>query len=448
MKQATVFHFETASFNPEKRVFFFTYSVDFSDADSMQFQEIVQLPQNEELNELPEPLIKHLTSNLHLMLGISYWKLYCPKKLDLGTIKISTKQAEFWNTLYTIGLGEFYYRNELDFRNYVSFPHDEHYKADYFEVDLLDRALVGIGGGKDSLVAAEMVRKNGTEFSSFVVENSGQKTTIEPVLEAVGQPVLKVTRILDPQLLEIKDAYKGHLPISAIYAFLGITCALMFNYTYVIVSNERSANEGNVEYLGETINHQWSKSVWFERIFEEYVNEFLSPDIQYFSLLRPFSELRIMEMFAQYPQYFAVFSSCNRNFRINGEHEDHLRWCGECPKCAFSFIMMAAFLDKKTVTAIFDKNMFEDESLMPLYEELLGVKGIKPFDCVGTPDEVKVALQMIHEKKDYNDDPVYKALYEKYIAGTLGLKKLKEEVFTKGSSNLIPSTFSDIIDSV
>lgn len=448
MKQATTFHFETASFNPEKRVFFFTYSVDFTDSPSMQFQEIIQLPQVETINELPAPLMNHLTVNLHLMIGISYWKIYAPKTIDLGTIKLSQKQAEFWNTIYTIGLGEFYYRNELDFRNYVTFPHDDTHQADYFEIDLFDRALIGIGGGKDSLVSVELARKNDTSFSSFVVENMGQKTSIEPVLEAVGEEVIKVTRILDPQLTEIKDGYKGHIPISAIYAFLGVTCALLYNYTYFIVSNERSANEGNVEYLGETINHQWSKSVRFERMFEEYIHEFISPDVQYFSLLRPFSELKIMELFAQYPHYFALFSSCNRNFKMNGEHEDVLRWCGECPKCAFGFLMMAAFVDKKTVTAVFGKNMLEDESLIGLYEELLGVKGIKPFDCVGTPEEVKIALVMLHEKGEYNDDPVMKHVYGTYIAGELGMKKLKEEVFTKGSSNLIPSTFTDIIDSV
>jgi hypothetical protein len=110
--------------------------------------------------------------------------------------------------------------------------------------------------------------------------------------------------------------------------------------------------------------------------------------------------------------------------------------------------MMAAFVDKKTVTAVFGKNMLEDESLIGLYEELLGVKGIKPFDCVGTPEEVKIALVMLHEKGEYNDDPVMKHVYGTYIAGELGMKKLKEEVFTKGSSNLIPSTFTDIIDSV
>jgi hypothetical protein len=106
MKQATTFHFETASFNPEKRVFFFTYSVDFTDSPSMQFQEIIQLPQVETINELPAPLMNHLTVNLHLMIGISYWKIYAPKTIDLGTIKLSQKQAEFWNTIYTIGLGK------------------------------------------------------------------------------------------------------------------------------------------------------------------------------------------------------------------------------------------------------------------------------------------------------------------------------------------------------
>jgi hypothetical protein len=175
----------------------------------------------------------------------------------------------------------------------------------------------------------------------------------------------------------------------------------LFDYKYVLVGNEKSANYGNVEYLGEMVNHQWSKSEEFEKLFNDYVGKFITPGIKYSSPLRDMTELQVVEKFVQYPQYFKVFSSCNRNFRINNASQK--KWCGECPKCLFVFISLAAFLPKEEVLDIFGKNLFEDKNLTPLFEELVGVRNFKPFECVGTQEEVEEALKKISEKGEFNE---------------------------------------------
>ena len=126
---------------------------------------------------------------------------------------------------------------------------------------------------------------------------------------------LKIQRFLDWQVFQ-KHKYDGHIPISAIYAFLGIFYAVLYRYSYFVVANEYSSNFGNIKYKGKTINHQWSKSSEFEDMFSDYVYNFISPDVKYFSLLRPFYEIRIAEIFSNYKKYFPYFSSCNKNFKL------------------------------------------------------------------------------------------------------------------------------------
>ncbi|MFZ1720409.1 MAG: Mur ligase family protein, partial [Candidatus Moraniibacteriota bacterium] len=47
---------------------------------------------------------------------------------------------------------------------------------------------------------------------------------------------------------------------------------------------------------------------------------------------------------------------------------------------------------------IFQKNLFADASLVPLFGDILGFGEMKPFDCVGTFEESRVALSLSAEK--------------------------------------------------
>ena len=56
--------------------------------------------------------------------------------------------------------------------------------------------------------------------------------------------------------------------------------------------------------------------------------------LQYFSLLRPYSEARIAALFARESRFDHVFSSCNENLKLSGNSGP--LWCGKCPKAFFS----------------------------------------------------------------------------------------------------------------
>lgn len=363
------------------------------------------------VNKIPEALLKSLLDNLMLILGISYWKLYCPKEIVVESNFLSKEQAKFWNTVYTKGLGEFFYKNKLDFRGLVNFPYDESVKVSATSFPRKDRSLVGIGGGKDSIVAAELLRASNKEFT---LVTSGFPIQIE-IAKLIGGKIINVKRELDPKLLEMNKqsgVYNGHVPISVYYAFVLVLMAALFDYRNVVVGNEKSANYGNIEYLGEIINHQWSKSEGFEKLFNDYVKRFITLDIIYSSPLRNMTELQVVEEFVKYPKYFKAFSSCNKNYKISASlRSDELRrgkWCGKCAKCLFVFICLASNLSQKEVLAIFGKNLFEEKDLMPLFEELIGAKNFKPFECIGTQEEVKDALRKVVEKGKFNDSILIK----------------------------------------
>lgn len=410
----------------------------YSYPEKHHFQETLKFPSDLSFLSILDTQKEQLLTNLHLALGISYWKAYCPPKATVGSGELTVEQAKFWNMIYREGLGEFYYRNHIDFRSVAPFVADNAKKSSPLSIPQSEKALVLLGGGKDSLTTIALLRKQNIPFDTFSLNFY---PIIEKQVAALGLNHISIERTIDKQLFSLPDAYNGHVPISMIYAMAATVIAVLGGYRYIILSNERSANEGNVEYLGQSINHQWSKSMRFEQAFHDYVQQTISPDIEYFSILRPYSELHIAQLFAEaYPKFEVPFTSCNRNFAIT-KKTDSL-WCGECPKCAFVFALFAAYYPKEQLLNLFGKNLFADESLLPLYKELFGVKEIKPFDCVGTPEEVQVAFALTHERGEYAGDSMMNYFVSDILPAMHDIDSMKQELLTPAGEHIIPEHFS------
>ena len=390
------FVFDSFKIQADRKTIDFIYK-----AGELVFAEKIFLPQEIPVS-VSQDLLNRILRSLHLILGISYFKMFCPKKITVP-YSLNKKQAYFWNTVYTKGLGEFFYRNKIDFRGLINFPSLTGSQATVSKKISTPRFLVAIGGGKDSIVSVEMLKEQKKEFSGYILETQADLPLVQKeVVKTMGIDCFIVKRQLDKKIFELekkKIVYNGHIPITAIYSFIGLLLAAAYNYSSIIVSNEKSANFGNVNYLGLEINHQWSKSMEFEKLFQNYVHKFITEEINYLSILRQYNELEIAGKFIRYQQYFPVFSSCNKNFRIAGGNQK--KWCGYCPKCAFNFIIFAAFMPKIELIKIFDKNLLDDEKMLPLYKDLRGEGKMKPFDCVGTFEETKKAFELIAKKGEF-----------------------------------------------
>ncbi len=443
---ASTFTFEGYDIDKKHGQLSFYYSM-FHEGAAISFTE--QLSFSKDLisgASWSSPPIEEILHALLIVLGMSYWKLYCPKILRIKPFTLSRKQAVFWDLVYTKGLGEFFYRNNIDFRDLVHFPFDETVTTKAHRIQTEDVSLVLLGGGKDSIVTSELLKSWNTSFSLFCMNFFAIH---ERVAQKVGKSVASMERTIDKKLLDLNrkpGTYNGHVPISSIYAFMGILAAVLCGRRYVIASNEETASYGNVNYLGSEINHQWSKSFEFEVAFQEYVKDSITPDVIYFSLLRPMREIKIAELFIRYRQYFGMFTSCNRNFTQT--KKPSTLWCGECSKCAFVFLLLSAFLEKNDLFSIFQKNLFSDNSLISVYQELLGLRGFKPFECVGTPEESKAAFYLMKKKGEFENDTVVLEITKSFGDDVERFGDLVPRVLALSQDHKIPEPFAGSIMSL
>ena len=390
-----VFEFVSYEIQPDKKTIDFNYKT-----NGLDLTEKIILPEPIPSSTNPV-LLKNILKDLHLILGITYFKMYCSKKIIIP-YRLSKAQTDFWNTVYTKGLGEFFYKNKINFIGLINFPFSGEVKASPIDEKRKNRTLIGIGGGKDSIVSVEILKEQKKEITGFILDSQNTPPQIQiDVAKTMEINYLVIKRQLDHKLFDLKSTYNGHIPITAIYSFIALLLAVIYDYSSIIIPNGKSANFGNVNYLGAEINHQWSKSEEFEKLFQEYVKQNITSNIDFSSNLRSYSEIEIAKMFSLHKKYFPVFSSCNRNFKIKG-NVDQKRWCGECAKCAFVFIILAAYLSKEEVVKIFDKNLLEDPQLISLYKDLIGKRNMKPFDCVGTFEESRQALEIIKNRKEFD----------------------------------------------
>lgn len=447
MMNTSTFIFDNYELQPQEGKVLFHYIVRHKE-ETFPFTDTLILPSSFDEKIIPEQLLKSVLNNCLLMLGISYWKLYCPKNIEIASFALTKEQADFWNIVYTKGLGQFFYENQIDYRDRIHFPFDTSKKAEEVVVfPRQNRSLLPVGGGKDSIVSAELLKKAQKPFSVLTLYSGiSQSPAQEAVAKEIGQETMVVKRLLDPLLFELnrrEDTYNGHVPAVAMHSWVSIFLAALYDYKYVIFSNEESASYGNIEYLGEVVNHQWSKSLEFEKMLQKYLSTFLTQDIVYFSLLRPFSEIKIAQLFSEYSQYLGSFVSCNRGYRI--ATEGSTGWCGECPKCAFVCMMLAAFLPKEKVIEIFGKNLFDNEALMPLFKELLGLEAFKPFECVGTPEEVRLALFKAWERGEWKESVLMQVFISDVLPHMQNNKEQEDHLFSLKDMSM-PEEFKEVID--
>lgn len=401
-------------------------------------------PPADRILQLDGTIIRRLLDNLSIALGVSYWKLTCPPTIQVDEeLTLVSEQAQFWDIVYTKALGEFFYKNNIDYRGLIHFPYQKKTLEKSADQQFQDRSLVLSGAGKDSMVSAELLKELRKTFSLYTLN---PLPIHEETARIVGRPLIRVQREIDKKLYELNTRtgfYNGHIPITSIFSWIGLFAAYLYDYKNVIVSNEESANYGNVSYLGQEVNHQWSKSLEYENMLRGYLTSFVSPDLEYFSLVRPITEIHIMKLFSTYSQYFSSFSSCNKNFTIHGDHPPTL-WCGVCPKCAFVFLLLTVFLPRDIVISIFQKNLFADESLLSVYKELLGLEGFKPFECVGTPQEAISAFRTVIQKKEYESDILVKKLTSPQLMQIINKEDTKS-VYKISEHHNIPKTFAEVL---
>ena len=347
---------------------------------------------------------------LHLVAGISYYKAGFSPRIHVADRAAAAGVGRFLQTLYVEGLGEFGFVNGLDVAKRVRFPQDAGVGVrPRPPLGLRERALVAMGGGKDSLVGLDRMRRAGVESVGACV---GGSELIARTAGVAGLPLVRIERHLAPGLAAMNraGAWNGHVPVTAINSLILLCAAILFDFRFVVFSNERSANEATlVDAAGNPVNHQYSKSSAFERALREVTAANLGPDLDYFSILRPFSELGVLQRFSRMEAYHGVFSSCNRNFHQDGPRVEG-RWCRNCPKCRFAALGLAVFLAPEQLMAIQGADLLDDPGQVEGFRALCTLGRDKPFECVGEAGESRAALAALSRSERWRDHAVVRAL--------------------------------------
>lgn len=347
---------------------------------------------------VPREQLESLAFHIGMVELVSYWKLACPRNIIVKPFDLKLCQKKWWRHLYYEGLGEFRFLNGIDCDEHDFLRIESGTNRDFkrVEVPLEEKTLIPVGGGKDSVVTLELLRKE-MPVIPLILNPRGATVNCVKAAGCSLDEVAVINRTLDPTMLKLNSEgfLNGHTPFSALLAFLTLLVGVGSGAKYIALSNESSANESTVP--GTDINHQYSKSIEFERDFRDYVRQHLSEEIAYFSFLRPLNEMQIASLFSQYEAYHEVFRSCNAGSKTDS-------WCGNCPKCLFTWIILSPFLSKERLTEIFGKDLMADEGLKPVFEELNGTAPVKPFECVGTVEEVRACMEAVNGHREQVDE--------------------------------------------
>jgi hypothetical protein len=66
-------------------------------------------------------------------------------------------------------------------------------------------------------------------------------------------------------------------------------------------------------------------------------------------------------------------------------------------------MILSPFIGLEKLPGIFGRDMLNDESLIPIFNKLIGAEPEKPFECVGTCDEVNTAICMVIKQREENN---------------------------------------------
>jgi hypothetical protein len=376
--------------------------------EQISFLERFDLPVDARLSDAERKRVDGLLALLHWVAGVSYFKTALPPALACETGAPPPAVAALLEALYSEGLGELAYTNRLAALPRPRFPAGAvPQRRDHGPAQGLRRVLVPVGGGKDSAVALEIVRRSGAELALFSV---GDAAPIARTVTAAGLPHLLVRRRLDPNLAALNraGALNGHVPITAIVSCVALLTAALHGFDAVAMANERSASSGNLSWDGIEVNHQFSKGLPAERLLRAAVAE-VATGVQLFSVLRPASELAIARAFARMERYHAAFTSCNAIFRSDPELRA-ASWCRDCPKCRFVFLALAPFSSPAHLREVFGADLLDDERQFAGFALLTATGGHKPFECVGEEQESLAAIRLLARDPRWSEHCVVRRL--------------------------------------
>lgn len=361
------------------------------------FVSSLDLDLGEAVGGAPAP-VDGLGAALALIDALSYWKAAVPPRLIFD--RSLPGDRAWWDVFIANSMGEHLWRNGLDL-GWLPVLEGEFTGKPVPSPDrplAPDVTLLLHSGGKDSITAAHLAHRAGHAVRAVSYQPTPAMQRVvgasAPPGGWAGTPVT-MRRRLDPAILGLNEAgyLNGHTPYSAWLAVAASAAAELCGAGHVAAGNSRSDDEPNITAelpSGTTwlINHQWTKSAAFEAAWAELAG----PDRRCASPLRTLYELAVLAGLRADPLPEASRAlSCNRAAKEGRDGS----WCGRCPKCLWTASALDAIAGPGAGTARLGFDPLADAVNTDLLKAMCGRSGPVPFECAGTPAEVRAVLREI-----------------------------------------------------
>ncbi|HET7247580.1 MAG TPA: hypothetical protein VFJ07_22400 [Streptosporangiaceae bacterium] len=412
-------------------------------AGDLRFRPVVEFTgfRPDEAGRVGTVTAQRLVRALAIIEAFSYWKALCSPVIEVALPAPDAAELDWWQAFWPGAMGEFFYRNRIDYTapGFLAIRDPEGAGGPGEDAPSGGGAapegppLVLFSGGKDSLALARVVSASaGSAPADFFLYNPGERLRGLAGSLASGGRLVEVRRAILPELLALNAAGhpNGHTPFSAYLAFAAMLAGYLRGSGPVMAGNSRSDDEPNVRsYLGRPVNHQWTKSYEFETAARSYRDRWLPGAPGYSSPLRPLYEVQIIASLAGDVDAYLRTVSCNQA-RGGG-------WCRSCAKCAWVFLATAALFGHDLAIRKTGGDMFADPALSGVYQEMAGLTGVKPFECTGSEDEVRAAIQAVGHGQPPDAYPALAAcLRDPAVAGARPLAAL---LAGWGHDDLVPA---------
>jgi hypothetical protein len=359
----------------------------------------------EDLATIDANTFQRIATTIGIMLAPFHFLLtdFAAVRMECGGA-IDEAGRQFFERYLSAGLAEFRYRQGLDPTRRIVFTAN-HGTASAEPPSIIptrNKILLLNGGGRDTAVMAELAKTTGLPLGWCSINGGERHQLLERASHISDSYPLRLR--VDPAIRHDSRYKWGHTPFAAVYMAVSLLVAVARRFRYVAIGNEYSASIGNVRYRGVELNHQYSKSYEYETAFQTYLHTSVARGLSYFSLLRPFHDLGIAAMVSQMAPYLGAFVSCNWSTGTS--------WCANCPKCASTFLTLMPWNGPDALNRIFGANFIEKEGIRKYILDLT-TGTVKPWECVGTREECRLALALTlkqHPELDFDAYPRRKDL--------------------------------------
>lgn len=362
----------------------------------------------------PQALIDTLTAHIALFEGMKLCSLF-PKTYDISLIAthLYPETLSLFARIYTGVFAQHWYENQVtDYRGpELIFPGKTLGQSRAIALDQPDPSpdsphlptiLTGCGGGKDSVLAIKLLEAAEIPFATLQYSHSiyGKADTQHQLVA----DVLTCTHSVRSHRISIYDDFLDDplfplyfpnntgitIPETPVSVFESLLLALQWNYTYLNLAHEKSANKGNLfwDAIDQEVNHQWGKSFEAETLLNQFIQTHFITNFTYFSLLQPLYDLRIFASLSRHPEIVPKIHSCNIE----------KPWCKKCPKCAYVWLGLMAAFPTNLVDAVFQRNLFDEPDLALTFRQMIGLEAHTPFECIGEVDESRLNMKRCLEK--------------------------------------------------